>query len=292
MNSINWQGLRYFYAAAETGSLSAAAKLLDSNQPTVGRYIDALEKELGTRLFQRSVKGLILTPEGQYILEQTKSIYHSVVRIERLCQADREVLSGRVKLSLPEGLALERVIPRLNRFYEQFPGINLIIDVSSSAANLNLGEADVALRLFRPEEPALVIKQLAEMKMGLYASATYKDSYGLPATLKDLKQHRVIVYGEQLASIPENQWLLKHSDASLQVLSSDSTLARLQATLAGVGISILPEMIAQLHPELVPLLNKAVLPSHDVWLVYHQDLRHAARVRAVVNFLSEQLAVI
>ena len=290
MNSMNWDGFRYFIAAAEAGSLSSAAKILSSNQSTVGRHIDALETTLGIKLFQRSVKGLSLTEEGQAIYEQALHIQSSVVKIQRVVQGGEETATGTVRLSLPEGLGQEVIIPVLDKFYQQYPKVKLVFNVSATTANITQGEADVAIRLFRPEEPDLVIKYLSEMKMGLYVSQAYKENYGLPNQLRDVRKHKVITYGDHLSILPENQWLLNHSDEAQRVLSSDSTVTRFKATVSGVGLSIQPEVLAQTCPELIHLFKSAKLPAHKVWLVYHKDVRHMSRIRAVVDFLSACLS--
>jgi len=289
MNSMNWDGFRYFTAAVEAGSLSGAAISLDSNQSTVGRHIDALETALSIKLFQRSVKGLSLTEEGQAVYEQAQHIQNSIVKIQRIVQGGEETATGTVRLSLPEGLGQEVIIPVLDRFYQQYPNVKLIFNVSASTANISQGEADVSVRLFRPEEPDLVIKYLNEMKLGLYASKSYEKNYGLPKQLKDLRKHRVITYGDFLSILPENQWLLNHSDDALRILSSDSTVTRFKATVSGVGISLQPEILAKTDPDLIHLFKSAKLPTHKVWLVYHKDVRHMSRIRAVVDFLSDCL---
>lgn len=286
MNSMNWDGFRYFTAAAEAGSLSAAAELLNSNQSTVGRHIDALESSLGIKLFQRSVKGLRLTEEGQAIYEQAQHIQSSIVKIQRVVQGGEVAASGSVRLSLPEGLGQEVLIPALDNFYKQYPNVKLVFNVSATTANLNQGEADVAVRLFRPEEPDLVIEFLGEMKLGLYASNEYKKNYGLPKQLKEIRKHRVIVYGDHLSILPENQWLLNHSDDALRILSSDSTVTRFKATTSGVGLSLQPDVLAQTNSDLIRLFKSAQLPSHKVWLVYHEDVRQTSKIRAVAGFLS------
>ena len=291
MNIMNWDGLRYFLAAADAGSMTATAKVLDSNQPTVGRHIDALELALGIKLFQRSVKGLSLTDEGRYIYEQSQQIHNTIVKINRSAQGAKETVSGTVRLSMPEGLSIEVLTPMLNDFYQLYPDIKLIFNVSHTTANITQGDADVAVRLFRPEESDLVVKYLGEMKMGLFASEKYKAAHGLPNKLSDLKQHKVITYDDQLSILSENQWLLEHSDKSKRILSSDSTINRLKATIAGVGISMQPLIMQKSNPELCQLFAKASIPSHKVWLVYHKDLRYMMRIRAVVDFISTHLLV-
>lgn len=286
---MNWDGLRYFLAAAEAGSMTGAAKTLNSNQPTVGRHIDALELALGIKLFQRSVKGLTLTNEGQHIYEQSQHIYNTIVKINRSIEGDKEVISGNVRLSMPEGLSIEVLTPMLNDFYQLYPHIKLIINVSHTTANITQGEADIAVRLFRPEESDLVVKCLGEMKMGLFASRIYKECHGLPSTIKDLKHHKIISYDDELSILPENQWLLEHSDKSNNVLSSNSTINRLRATISGVGISVQPVILQQSNPELLQIFKNTPIPSHKVWLVYHKDIKHIMRIRAVVDFISTSL---
>jgi len=290
MKNINWDGLRYFLAAAEAGSLSAAAKSLNSNQATVSRHIDTLEIALGVKLFKRSVKGICLTKEGQAVFEQTQKIQHSVVKIQRVVQGGEEHASGTVRLSLPEGLGQELLIPALDKFYKTYPDVKLIFNVSATTANLTQDEADIAVRLFQPEEADLVIKHLGEMKMGVYASKKYEKNHCLPNRLKDLRQHKVITYGDHLSILPENQWLLNHSEESLRILCSDSTVTRFKATTSGIGISLQPEVLAQTNKNLIRLFKAANLPAHTVWMVYHKDLQHISRIRVVVDFISDYLS--
>lgn len=127
------------------------------------------------------------------------------------------------------------------------------------------------------------------MDIGLYASSSYIDNYGMPSKPEDMARHRTIGYGDQLATLPENRWLNEHAGLASQVLCSDSTSTRLEATIAGVGISVQPHLFAKANPQLVRLLDEVVLPGHEMWLVFHNDLRHLARIRAVVEFITSQL---
>ena len=289
MNITNWDGLRFFLAAAETGSISSAARLLDANQSTVSRHIDALEKTLGEKLFQRSVKGLSFTAKGQAVFEQAQLIKQSINKIQQPSPDDNDSASGTVRLSLPEGLGQEILIPALSDFYKLYPDIKLIFNLSATTANFSQAEADVSVRLFCPQEEQLIIKSLGEMKMCLYASKSYEKIHGLPTRLKDLRKHKVITYGDHLSILPENQWLLNHSDESQRILSSDSTVTRFKATVSGAGISLQPVAMAQTDARLTPLFAAAKMPAHEVWLVYPQDIQHVSRIRAVVDFISEYL---
>jgi len=286
MNGLNWDDFRYFLAAYESGSLSAAAKLLHSNQPTVGRHIDELETALGLKLFQRHKQGLTLTQEGAWVLEQSQLMHSGVQNIQRMIDGDYQQLQGSVRLALPEGLCNEILIPRLTSFYRDYPNLRLILKVSVRAANLTRGEADIAIRLFRPKETDLVARLLTHMEMGLYASQDYLNAQGLPEVAGDLSRHRIICYGDELADMPENTWLIDHVDTSNRILQSDSTTSRLKATTCGLGISIQPCMLADNDQRLVRVLKDVHLPDHEIWITYHGDLRHILRIRVAVDFLS------
>lgn len=286
---MDWDDFRYFMAAAETGSLTAAAKRLRASQPTVGRRIDALETTLGIKLFQRSVNGLMLTEEGAFVFEHAQAMYAAAEKIRRNVEREDKRVGGTVRLALPEGLCSEIFAPALPRFYREHPGIYLILNVSSNTANLTRGEADIAVRLFRPKENNLVTRRLGTMTLGLFASTAYLKAHGQPVNIPSLKRHRVIAYGDQLSALPENQWLLRHSAPSACVLSSDNTITHLRATAAGVGISVQPHLICRGNPGMVPVLKNARLPHHEVWIAYHNDLRHLAGIRTVVDFISSTL---
>jgi DNA-binding transcriptional LysR family regulator len=286
MNDVNWDDFRYFLAAAELGSLSAAARRLYSNQPTVGRHIDTLEATLGLKLFQRHKRGLTLTNEGAWVLEQSQLMHSGVQNIQRMIEGDYQQLQGSVRLALPEGLCNEVMIPQLESFYQQYPNLRLILNVSARTANLTRGEADIAIRLFRPKESDLVTRQLTRMEMGLYASHEYLQIHGQPESVSDLLRHRVISYGDELAGLPENRWLLDYTAPGNRVPQSDSTTSRLKATVCGLGISIQPCMLANTNPGLIRVLAGASLATHEIWITYHQDLRHVLRIRVTVDFLN------
>jgi DNA-binding transcriptional LysR family regulator len=289
MNITNWDSLRFFLAAAETGSISSAARSLTSNPATVSRHIDALEQGLGEKLFKRSAKGLSLSSRGQYVFEQAQKILQSIHKIQQPSEGNQESARGTVRLSLPEGLGLEILIPALGDFYRRYPDIKLVFNLSATTANFTQAEADISVRLFCPDEDQLIKRCLGEMKIGLYASKAYEKNHGLPTRLKDLRKHRVITYGDHLSILPENQWLFNHSDESQRILSSDSTVTRFKATISGAGISLQPVVMAQTNAELIPLFAAAKLPTHAVWLVYHEDIQHVSRIRAVAEFIADYL---
>lgn len=289
MYNFNWDDLRIFLAAARSGSLSAASRALDSNQPTVGRRIDALEEALGVRLFQRHTQGLTLTAEGRRILQIVEDMDSAAAGLMRYPSGDSDRLEGTVRIAAPEGLAVCVLAPALAGFAQRHPELDVVLEPSAASADLARGEADIAVRLYRPEAQDLVVRRIRDMEFGLYAAADYLQRHGVPATAADLQRHHLIGYGELLRDHPEDRWLNSICGQARFALRSDNTLTRLTAARAGLGIAVLPQlltadsMLQAVLPDLAP-------PSRTVWLVVHRDLQHIPRIRVAMEFIVEMLA--
>lgn len=285
MNNANWDDLRIFLAAARGGSLSAASRALDSNQPTVGRRIAALEQALGLRLFQRHAQGLTLTEDGRRVLRAVEAMDDAAAALLRTPHSEAAESGGTVRIAAPEGIAVQVIAPALHAFMQRHPGLDLVLEPSAASADLVRGEADIAVRLYRPDAPDLVVRRVRDMEFGLYAAPDYLRRYGVPACADALSAHRFIGYGRQLAEHAENVWLTALTGQARYALCSDNTLTRLTAARAGLGIAVLPHLLIgesglqRVLPELAP-------PPRTIWLVLHRDLQAVPRTRAVLEFLA------
>jgi DNA-binding transcriptional LysR family regulator len=287
MNNIDWNNIRYFLAAARTHSLSAASRALDSNQPTVGRHIDALEAQLGVRLFQRHSTGLTLTEDGQRLLASAELMEEGAAVMLRASQRDPTTLAGTVRIAAPEGLGVSVLTPGLPDLYQRYPLLDIVLEPSAASADLKRGQADIALRLYRPTSVDLVSRRLCEMGFGLYASTDYLERSGSPESVGSLHQHAFIAYGDELGSQEENCWLEELMGRGRCLFRSDNTLARLSAVSAGVGIAVMPHLLMATQINCVRILPQLAAPSRTIWLVVHGDLRHVARIRVVMDFIGE-----
>lgn len=290
MDSMDWDDIRFFLAAARTGSLAAAARQLGTHQPTVGRRIDGLEKRLGVRLFQRHAQGLTLTDEGQHILLAAESMAEAAATLQRSSGFEDKEIRGSVRIAAPSGLAVHVVAPALPVLHERFPNLDVVLQPSASSADLTHGEADVAVRLYRPTAGELVVRRVGNMGFGLYGSPSYLQQHGSPQSTADLPQHAVIGYGVQLRHLEESLWLESMAKGARYLLRSDDTHARLAAAESGLGLGVLPHVLAQRSPRLLRVLETVDAPPKTIWLVVHRDLRHIARVRAVFDWLDEVFA--
>lgn len=281
----SWDDLRFFLAVAETGSLSAASRRLHTNQPTVGRRIAALEAALGARLFQRHSRGLSLTETGGRILQSVASMEEAAAAVARSVLGEDSSLTGSVRVSAPEGLSAALLGPRIGQLQAKFPGIEIVLQATATAADLPRGEADVALRLFRPQAADLVARRVGTMEFGFYVAADYAAGRPPLDSLADLKLHPVIGYEEEFAHPPTSAWFAEQSRGAKVMLRCNSVLVRAAAAASGSGVTILPRLVGDPWPGLVPVLTAVKPPKREIWLVVHRDLQYVARIRVVLDFL-------
>ncbi|WP_158501661.1 LysR family transcriptional regulator [Vitiosangium sp. GDMCC 1.1324] len=283
----HWDDLRVFLAAHRGRSHAGAARLLGLDATTVGRRLTALESALGARLFNRTRSGLSLTREGAHVLAAAERIEEQLLGIEREVGGSDVRLEGLLRLTAGEGLMSLVLMPHLLAFREQHPGIDLELRTDPRPLDLARREADVALRLFRPREEALVVRRLGTLPYGLYGSEAYFARRGRPRTLRELPRHDFVTFDASLDAIPEMRWLRRHVPGARYAVRANSTSAILSACASGHGLAAVATAFAATDPRLVRVVPAAKLPSREVWSAVHQDLRGNARVRALVSWLAD-----
>jgi len=287
---MDWSALRDFLAVAKTGSLSRAAHDLKISQPTLSRRIAALEEQLSTRLFVRTPRGLLLTDDGEAVLEGARRVEQEALSIERTADASQQTLTGTVRISLTEGLGTAWLPQKLAAFHLQHPGLCVEVLVDNRAVDLVRREADIAVRMFRPTQADLIAKRVGDVVMGLYATKAYMQINGRPETLEDLKNHTLVSFDESMVRNPAVQRLESHFLREKIVHRAGSFLGQLSATRAGIGLGVHDCFLAATDPELERLMPQWFHHRLEVWLVTHPDVRRSARIRAVYDFLCEAFA--
>jgi DNA-binding transcriptional LysR family regulator len=290
MNNLDWSILRDFIAVAETGSLSQAARRLRLSQPTLSRRIAALEEQLKSQLFQRTPRGLLLTDAGERALAGARRVEEEALAIERQAEAAHQTLTGTVRLSITEGLGSLWLPRKLAAFHAAYPGVCVEVLVDNRTVNLIRREADIAVRLFRPEQPDLIAKKAGDLVMGLYGSRAYFERHGRPSTTADLKDHYHVGFDESMSAHPGVQRLERLFTPERIVHRSSSFVGQLNATLAGIGIGAHDCVLADAEPTLERIMPEHFRHDIEIWLVTHADLRRSARIRAVFDFLSDIIA--
>jgi len=283
-----WELYPSFLAVMRQGSLSAAARRLVLTQPTLGRHIEALERSLGVPLFTRSRNGLAPTRAALDLLPHAEAMEAAAEALLRAASGEAEEERGTVRLTASEIMGAEVLPPMLARFGAAHPKIALELVLTNRTENLLRRDADIALRMVRPRQEALLTRRLGRVGLGLYAHRRYLAVFGMPESLEALDRHRVIGFdrdpiswesvGAPIALTPERF-----------AFRSDSDLAQLAALRAGVGIGGCQHRIAARDRALVPVLPRAISFALDMWLVMHEDLRASRRVRLLFDHLVPEL---
>ncbi len=290
MSDLDWSTLRDFLSVAKTGSLSRAAQALKISQPTLSRRIAALETQLGARLFVRTPRGLLLTDDGEAVLEGARRVEQEALAIERKADASQQSLTGTVRISLTEGLGTMWLPPKLAAFHEQHPGLCVELLVENRAVDLVRREADIAVRMFRPNQPDLIAKHVGDVVMGLYATKSYLKKHGRPERAEDLKNHTLVGFEEGLSRNPAVQRFESMFSLDKIIHRSSSFIGQLAGTRAGIGLGVHDCFMADAVPELERLMPRHFQHKLEAWLVTHPDVRRSARIRAVYDFISDAFA--
>lgn len=288
---FNWDDLKYFLAMSEEGSLSAAARKLTVSQPTLSRRLTSLEEDVGAELFSRTRSGLEMTALGEQLVQYARHMQDDVHSVERLITGHDSSLKGSVIISCTETLGAEWLVKHTRPFHEQYPGITVEIKVANATSDLLRREADIALRMFRPEQNDLVGKKVATMNFGYYASRDYLKRRGEPKVFSDLRHHDFILpHDEILAHTSRKLKRPFRTPATDAVFRSNSLLALEAAVREGYGVGAYSCLKAEGDSNLVRLFDDYSVFSTELWLVSHAELRRSARIRAMYDFLSGLLS--
>ncbi|HEU4412980.1 MAG TPA: LysR family transcriptional regulator [Polyangiaceae bacterium] len=281
---FDWNDLRFALAAARAKTLAGASRALSVEHSTVGRRLAALEDALGTPLFVRSPAGLALTPAGEKALPLLEEMERAALALRDLASDGR----ARVRVAVPSVFG-RLLAPHLTAFRASRPLLSVEILSGGRPVDLKRGEADVALRS-GPIDDDLVAKRLCDITWSLYASASYLARRGAPADPRDLSGHDVIGAAADLKGVAAAEWLERHTKGANMVMHCREVSDLLAACVAGVGIALLPCLLADAEPAL-DRLTPEPLCSNQFWMVYRKESLRAEPVRAVVEFLSEMLRV-
>lgn len=284
---MDWDHLRFFLAVVHTGSLSGAASSLAVNHSTVFRRINALEKQLGARLFDRFRDGYVLTAAGDTVWAQASRAAESIEAMERAVLGRDVALGGDVRITTAPNLAAEFVAPALAGFRRSHPGIRVEVAVADTDYDLARRQADLALRATPAPPEYLVGRHVLSVPWCVYGSTSYLEGHGTPETVSEVARHALVGADESLRRLPAFEWL-HTSFPHEHVVATANQLNTIAALItAGLGLSVLPadqqrRGLVRLFPVQPPIVS-------DLWLLSHPDLRHVARIRAVSDHLYESL---
>jgi len=287
---MNWDDARVFLAVCRESTLRGAARVLGVDQATVGRRIVALEKSLDATLFLRTSEGYALTAVGEAALHSVEKMERSALELQRQIQGLDDRLTGIVRVSTTDSMAIDFLIPAIARLHQRHPDVRVQLDASAQILSLAKREADIAVRNTRPDNPDLIARRIARWPVGLFASQAYVDANGVPAPGSAFDGHDLVVYQPYLQSNKDLTLVSEPLTRGRIVSSLSSGLLVRRAIAAGIGLGEIPVYMGE-RDNLVRLWPEQTRPlPYDVWLVTHADLRHTAKVRAVIEVIVEEFA--
>jgi DNA-binding transcriptional LysR family regulator len=287
---LEWDDFRVFLAIARHGSLTAAARALRVTQPTMGRRLEMLEERLGTKLFERTPTGPVLTDLGAAILDNAEQMEQAALAAERRIAGHDNGLHGAVRMTSLEWFGNHVLAPTLALFSARYPQIAVELVADARPYNLARREADIAIRFVRFEQNDVVQRKIADFAYGLYASISYLERYGVPDFSGKGADHAVVTMHEAAAHMPEARWLLEELAPKARIaFRSSSRDAQARAAEWGAGLVVLPRCVGDTMPSLRRLEPPSPVPSREVWLGYHEDMRQTPRIRVLVDFLADEL---
>lgn len=289
-------GLQLFIRLVESGSFSRTAHYMKLSQPTVTKHIAALESRLGVRLLNRNTRGMRLTEAGALYYERCKIIERELEAADRLVTNLGEDISGPLRVACPAGLGRHVILPLARAFIARNPGVRFDLLLDDHTLNLLEHGIDVAVRMGRLADSALGSRQLGLNPWVTVASPDYLERQGMPTTPEALATHDCLVY----SSVPGDQrWQYQHAEGPTVAVSVRGPLRTndidsiVAATLAGMGIAILPTYLARPVIEreaLVPLLPAYTLPAQQMHAVYPSPRLVPTKVLAWIEFMQTQFA--
>ncbi|HEX2802264.1 MAG TPA: LysR family transcriptional regulator [Phenylobacterium sp.] len=282
----DWDLLQSLQAVIAAGSLSAAAKALGLTQPTLGRHIDQLERQLGAPLFLRSPRGLQPTDMAlalQPHLEDMTAAAQAALR-DASNAADGE--TGVIRVTVSEIIGIEILPPILAQFRRANPKITIEVVLSNKNQDLTRRDADIAVRMARPTQNTLVARKVGQVAFGFYATPDYLAEHGALATLDDLSDHCLIGYDTPLTNLPDGLVLGREVSRDLFSFRTDNDAAQLSALRAGVGIGVCQHQIGR-RDGLIQILPNVLKFELDVWICMHESLKGSRRMRLMFDHLAE-----
>ncbi|MFC8751793.1 LysR family transcriptional regulator [Pseudomonas oryzihabitans] len=281
---MDWSDVRIFLAVARGGSYGSAARALGISHPTVGRRIKTLEDEAGQALLRRTREGLILTNSGDAVFALAESMEASALAMERRLAGNHQRLEGILRISSADWFAGYVLAPVLADLTRRHPAVVPEVIASYRLLDLSRRDADVAFRLVPFSEPDIVQRRFLRMPYGLYGSAETA-----LAVQEDTAAVGLILMNSAQSHFPDVAWLLERLPDSPRAFTSTSRTVQAQMCRRGLGVAVLPRPLGDATAGLQLIERFGSPPSRDIWVGYHQDLRHMDRLRALLDIAEEVL---
>jgi DNA-binding transcriptional LysR family regulator len=289
LERFDWALVKSFLAVLDAGSLMGAARRIGGQQPTLSRHIAELETQLGAPLFERTGRGVTPTPAALAIADAARQMQQGAEALARTLAGRRDQATGTVRITTSMVAATYLLPPVLAALHRQEPGIQLELVASNQLSNLLRREADIAVRMVRPEQTSLVARKLGSVGIGAYAHESYLLRAGTPREPAELAQHTLIGYANY--DVIERGFAAMGLPLERQSFSlrTDDQVAYGMLVAQGAGIGFVAHYNTRHWPGVRRVLPQLAIPPLPCWLAVHREIRSSKVVRRVYDFLAEAL---
>ena len=289
-DSLDWDKLKTFHAAADTGSLTAAASRLRISQSAVSRQISGLEDQLGMPVFHRHARGLTLTEQGRILHRYVQDMAHRAALAQATVMDSLEKPQGVLRVSTPISLGSNWLISVLPAFMEQYPLIRVQLILEDEEHDLSAFDVDCALRPWPSTQGDVIERKLGTISQSLYASHNYLAKHGAPKDVKDLDNHNVVAFGDlNTGFLNSANWVLEvgrhERDRRTPIMAVSNLHGIMRAAEADIGIVGIPDYMVTMSRRLVRVLPQVSGKPFDVYFVYPTELRGSAKAKVFREFL-------
>lgn len=263
--------------------------MLGVSQPTLGRQVRRMEVDLGLSLFQRRARGLALTDAGQKLLPAAKAMYEAAGRLALLAAGQDEALAGDVRLTASDAVSHFILPPILAHIRRAEPGIRIDLVPSDSSENLLFREADIAIRMYRPEQLEVITRHVADLPLGIFAARSYLERAGWPKHPEDILNHDFVGYDRNDTIIRGMAELGLKVTRDWFTTRTDDQAAYWHLVRAGCGLGVGHLSALQGDAGMIQLFPNLPIPPLPVWLTAHEAMRRTPRIRRVWDILTTGL---
>ena len=289
---MDWDKLKIFHNVALDLNISEAAHKMNISHSSISRQISALERDLKVSLFKRHARGLTLTEQGKILFKTAHDIFGKIALTEAKLTESKEKPTGPLTIAATVAFGTTWLAPRIEKFTNSYPEIDVSIIIENKFTDLSQGEADVALRLTEPTQMDLIRFPLYEFQFKIYSSPEYIEKFGIPKDVSELPNHKIVAFGDSVEpSIPDVNCILDllPKNKKVKTLFISNMYGVMRAIGGGAGIGALPEYMRISNNNLVPILPNADTPKTIIYFTYPPELKGSKKIEALRDFLVREV---